>query len=582
MPSWDQPLFLWGLVLVLPMALAVAGMVRALRLRRDRYADPDLMIEMRVGASLASPMARLSMLILAFSLLVVALAGPRIGGRLGARLPGEMPALAIAVDVSKSMGVQDLGRDRMGVARDALDALLVNLSGWKAGVVAFADDALVFCPMTSDLAAVKTLTARLRPGMAELRQGSNQENALRSALAQLQGRSGAVLLVSDGEPLAGSLSKAAAEAQRAGVSVYVLGLGTPSGGKIPDGQDLFGEPVFRTQGDGSPAVSRADLGGLKEVARATGGLFMDASRPGAAERILAHLNSRWGAGSEGSEGVLLYQIPLAIALALLVLEAGLSNRLLLPFKARLILERVLRRVRRGAALALALLALSQTAWTWPWQGSPDARRGADAYAAGQWKEARAALVKAAQERPDDPKIAYDLGCAHYQAGDFEGAAKAFGRAAELLPRGDKTLAWVKYNQGNALYRLGEAKGERKARWTAAIAEYRSAIKANPKDADAVYNLELVTRRLKALPEEKQQGGASGQKQAPPKESGGGDVMPNQAEIQATLDALQHEELRFQGEVRREERPPEPSSASDLLKQLVDQAARGQPAERPDW
>lgn len=582
MLSWDQPLILWALLLALPMAFSVARMVRALRARRDRYADPDLMAEMKVSASLASPSARLAMLILAFSFLVVALAGPRIGGRLGARLPGELPALAIAVDVSKSMGVQDLGRARMEVARDAMDGLLVNLSGWKAGVVAFADDARVFCPMTSDLSAVKTLTARLRPGMAELKQGSNPENAVRTALSQLEGRTGAVLLVSDGEPLAGTLAKAADEAKRAGVSVYVLGLGTPSGGKIPDGQDLFGEPVYRTLGDGSPAISRADQAGLQALARTTGGLYLDASRPGASERILAHLNSRWGAGSEGSEGVLLYQIPLALALALLVLEAGLSNRLLLPFKARLLLERALRRTRRGAPLALALLALSQTAWTWPWQGMPEAQKGASAYASGQWKEARQALVEAAKARPDDPKLAYDLGCAHYQAGDFEAAASAFGRAAELLPEGDKTLPWVRYNRGNALYRLGEAKGERKVRWQAAISEYKAALKQNPKDADAVYNLELVARRLKALPEEKQQGGASGQKQAPPTQTGGGDVIPNQAEIQATLDALQHEEQRFQSEVRRNEPPPEPSSASDLLKQLVDQAAKGQGAQRPDW
>lgn len=582
MLSWDAPLCLWGLVLVLPMAFAMSGMVRALRLRRDRYADPEMMAEMRVRASLASPMARLAMLILAFALLVVALAGPRVGGRVGARLPGEVPALAIAVDVSKSMGVQDLSPDRMSVARDALDGLLVNLSGWKAGVVAFADDAVVFCPMTSDLAAVKTLTARLRPGMTELRQGSNLENALRVALSQLQGRSGAVLLVTDGEPLAGSLTKAVAEAQRTRVGVYVMGLGTAAGGKIPDGKDLFGEPVFRAGGDGLPALSRADLKGLQGVARTTGGLFVDASQTGAAERLLAHLNSRWGAGSEGSEGLLVYQIPLALALMLLVLEAGLSNRILLPFKTRLLLEQVMRRVRRTAPLALVLLGLSQTAWTWPWQGSPEARTGADAYAAGRWKEARQALVKATKARPDDPKLAYDLGCAHYQGGDFEGAAKAFGRAAELLPKGDKNEAWVRYNQGNALYRLGEAKGDRKQRWREAIAQYRAALKLNPKDADATYNLELVTRRLKALPEDKQQGGASGQKQAPPKEAGGGDVMPNDAEIQATLDALQHEEQRFQGEVNREERAPEPSSASDLLKQLVDQAAKGQSAERPDW
>lgn len=583
MLNWDTPQYLQALFLLVPMGFLLLRMQHRLRLRRARFADPELLEEMEVRFPEARETVRLGLVVVAFACMVIAAGGPRLGGTAAARLPGEVPSLAIGVDTSKSMAVRDVGQSRMDEARDGLSIIVDNLSDWRAGLVAFADDALVFCPMTTDLSAVKTLWARLKPAMPELKQGTNLEVALRTCLEALHGRPGAILLATDGEPLAGDVTRAAAEAQKASVPVYCLMVGTSQGGPIPDGTDPFGQPIFRMRA-GTEVLSHADPSGLAELSKRTGGLYVDASTPGAAERILGDLRSRFGADGVGSEGIVGYQVPLALGVLLLLVAWLLEHPILLSFGSRLRLSRAVTRLRPFAGLLLAFCALSQMAWTWPWAGLAAIHRAEKAYQAGHWSAAAKTLASTLGERPGDASLAYDLGCARYQAGDYAGAVKAFSQALEHLSRDPKAEARVRYNVGNAFYRLGEAKGRRRDRWKRAIDQYQAALRLDPTDKDARYNLELVTKRLKELPPEKKPAGAGASKQpnSAPQE-GAGTPLPSENEIQATLDALQHEEQQHQAELNPPPTQAPPTSASDLMKQLLKQAANGDPtSDRPDW
>src|SRR5207237_1276648 len=64
-----------------------------------------------------------------------------------------------------------------------------------------------------------------------------------------------------------------------------------------------------------------------------------------------------------------------------------------------------------------------------------------------------------------------------------------------------------YNLGNAHYRIGEEEKEppqKQANWEQAVTSYESALKLNPNDADAKYNLDLVKKKQKALKQQQQQ------------------------------------------------------------------------------
>ncbi|MDE2293255.1 MAG: VWA domain-containing protein, partial [Elusimicrobia bacterium] len=90
----------------------------------------------------------------ALTLLLVALAGPQWGVELQQSKVKTIQAV-IAVDLSKSMLTEDVKPSRLERAKGALSLVLDGLGGARVGVVAFAGDAFVQCPMTTDLAAAR-------------------------------------------------------------------------------------------------------------------------------------------------------------------------------------------------------------------------------------------------------------------------------------------------------------------------------------------------------------------------------------------------------------------------------------------
>lgn len=577
--SWDHPFALLALWLVLPAAWILLLDRHSLRSRQARFADLPLFRRMNIRLPKTSELAGIALKLAALFLLILALAGPRVGGRLGARVPGERPAVVLLLDVSKSMGATDTAPSRMEVAHAKLETVIGLLEGWRASMVAFADDAVVFCPMTTDRGATQALLQRMKPGMKELKQGSNLENAIRMALAQLQGRPGSILLATDGESLSGDPAKAAAEASKAGVPLYIVGVGTREGAMVPDGADLFGAPVMKRGRDGVPVLSHADPEGLNDLAKKTGGSLVDGATTGAGELLARELKQRYGSDGVLEQGESLFQWPLALALILLLLEDLMTHRRSAQFGIHLSLARFASGFKRMSGLILVPLALSQMAWTWPWAQGLEIQRAAGAYEKGDWKGALAILEKAHAMDPDNPHLRYDLGNAQYQAGKYEGAVHAFSKALEALPNGSKTQLWAHYNLGNALYRLGEAKGDRKSNWTEAIEHYEAVLKLDPKEEDARFNLELVKKRLKELQPE-QDTGKKASNNGEPTPDPNGAALPNDAEVQATLDALQHQEKQHQAELEASPAPAPPPTTGELLKQLMNQGMNQ--SDRPDW
>jgi Ca-activated chloride channel family protein len=574
MLSWDRPLALLAILAIAPLIALMIRAVTRLRLRRDRFAESAPLERMAVTSNEPELLVRMAMIALALVLGILALAGPRWGAAGGSLRPGESPALAIALDVSQSMLANDLEGGRFALARSVMTEVVEGLSGWKIGLVAFADEAQVFCPMTSDTRALVTLAQRARPG-SELRGGSNLETALKTSQALLGEPPGAILLLTDGEALAGDAQKAVPALQESGALLVAVGIGTERGGRIASGTDLFGQPIYRTY-QGALVNSKLDERGLKALAGNAGGRYLNASTPGAAQQIIQLLNERWK-GSQASEpGLSLAPAPILLALGLLIAEALFSARRRL---AGLSFARILDATLKRSQHLLVLLALSQLAFTWPWEGALGL--AATSYERGDFPAAVTQMERALQAKPDDPKLLYGLGCAMYQGGDYPGAALAFKKALDRLDPDSELRPWVHYNLGNALVRQSEraAEGaEGKAMLEAAAAEYEQTLEIDPEDADARHNLAVVKARLSEPREDaKPEPGAQGNSGA----AGGVPDMPapDQAEVEALLDALEHDERQRHAEAAQA-RPPD--TPGDLMRQLLRQAPDPDSSDRKDW
>jgi Ca-activated chloride channel family protein len=572
MLSWDRPLVLIALLLLLPLGGLMLRAIARLRLRRARFAESPALDRMAVTHNEGEILGRMSLITLALALGILALAGPRWGASLGSLMPGESPSLVIALDVSQSMLADDLDGGRIERARAVMTEVVEGLPGWRVGLVAFADEAQVFCPLTMDSRALITLAQRARPG-AELKGGSNLEVALAKSQELLGARPGAILMLTDGEQLAGDASRALRSIKEAGTLLIAVGTGTERGAKIRSGTDLFGQPIFRTY-RGELVISRLDERGLSSLAREAGGHYLNSDAPGTAQRTLQLLNERWGGAQTGEAGVPLTALALLPCLVLLIADTAYSARRRL---AGMNFGRVLNDVLKRSGHLVALLALTQIAWTWPWQGALSG--AAASYEKGDFPAAVTQLEQALASKPDDPRLLYDLGCSLYQSGDFPGAAIAFKKALDRLPTDSNLRPWAHYNLGNALFRQSEQAKSGKKLLEEAAKAYEATLEIAPEDEDARHNLEVVKARLSDDPgsakSDPSQGGNS---------SGSGSVpdlpAPDEAEIDATLDALEHDERQRQSEAT-EASPQSPLSPRDLMRQLMRQSPELQP-DRKDW
>ena len=159
--------------------------------------------------------------------LAVALARPLAGFRWEeARRKGL--DLMFAVDTSKSMLAQDVKPDRLTRAKMAVEDLLEKLDGDRVGLVAFAGNAFLQCPLTLDYDAFRqsldALDTKIIP-----RGGTDIASAIQETEAALEGNGNderILVLLTDGEDLEGSALDAARAAAKNGLKIFTVGVGS--------------------------------------------------------------------------------------------------------------------------------------------------------------------------------------------------------------------------------------------------------------------------------------------------------------------------------------------------------------------
>jgi Ca-activated chloride channel homolog len=262
-------------LLALPVLLAVVLWLRR-SVRGDahwlRIVDPELLAALRVSVSRggSSPWVLIGTL---WTLAVLALAGPA-----WSRL--QMPAFrapsawVLVLDLSPSMSATDTAPSRVTRARYAAADLLDAARDARVGLVAFAGEAHVVAPLTTDVATVRVLLSPLAPGLMP-ESGDRLAPALEAAGRLLEGESaqhGQVIVLSDGFADPAESLRVVQELRQKGVTVHVIGVGTPAGAPEPDGKGGFvREP------DGRIPLSREQVDELHRLATAGGGDFVSAS-----------------------------------------------------------------------------------------------------------------------------------------------------------------------------------------------------------------------------------------------------------------------------------------------------------------
>jgi Ca-activated chloride channel family protein len=498
--TFANPNMLWLLLAVPPALLGFfwwAGRTRQRLL--TQFIQARLLPTLTVGISARRQKIRAGCLVLAVICLIVALARPQWGfDWQEMRLRGL--DIVVAVDTSKSMLAEDIAPNRLARAKLAALELMQRARADRLGLVAFAGSAFLQCPLTIDDSAFRQSVEALNVNIIP-QGGTAIAEAIETALTAFkEGDNYKVLvLITDGEDHDSGAVEAAEKAAKEGMRIFTIGIGTTEGEllRIKDAQGAS-DYVRDPQGNVVKSHLNEDL--LRKIAGATEGGFYLPLRGAKAIDTLYDQGLAKLPKSEHQEKFVRqyherYHWPLAVAIVLLLVEMLFPERKREP-KAR---PAPVPSLQAALPTAVALLLLLLPA---AMQGSPAS--ALREYKAGQFDQAVKDYEQLLKRKSDDPRLHFNAGAAAYRNRQFEEAAKQFN-ATQKSPD-VKLQGQAYYNEGNALFRLGESNPDPKKRtecWEKALQSYQSAIKLAPQDGDAHYNQEYVTRKLEELKQQQQ-------------------------------------------------------------------------------
>lgn len=321
---WSHPSALLALLAV-PAAVALFAWAAARRREAlAAFAGPE---QARSAEGLARRRRRqAALVVLALGALALALAGPRYGlQQREARQEGL--DLVIALDLSNSMRAEDVAPSRLERAKFEIGRLLEGLAGSRVGLVIFAGEAFLQCPLTTDFGALRLFLEAAEPDLIPT-QGTDFAEMLRAALQALEPdeaegepRTRALLVVSDGEDHSEGFRSALASAREAGIALFAAGVGTPEGAPIPlrRGGRLVGHKTDRR---GEVITTRLVEGSLRRLAE--GGAYVRLGHEGGdlgdLSGALARLERSVLAAEALEAHAERFQWPLALALLLLAVR----------------------------------------------------------------------------------------------------------------------------------------------------------------------------------------------------------------------------------------------------------------------
>jgi len=316
----------WAFLAPIVFAFALWGWRRRTR-ERDLLIASHLQPRVLGGYSQNRALARVVLAGSATILIAVALIGPVSGFTLR-EVQRKGLDLVLCIDTSRSMLVQDLKPDRLTRARREIVGLLDKLQGDRAALLAFSGDVRDVAPLTHDRSTLEIFAGTLSPE-DNVRGGTDIGAVLDRALSLFDGRTGAheaIVLLTDGEDLEGKGLVVAKTAAERNIKIYVVGMATEGGGKIPDGARGF----VRDE-SGQEVVSKLGRESLVAIADQTGGAFIaaDASATPLEELFAKRISKLEGrqlfAGKERIPHDR-YQWFLALAAACMLVEMALRER----------------------------------------------------------------------------------------------------------------------------------------------------------------------------------------------------------------------------------------------------------------
>lgn len=285
----------WYLLLLLLLPLLSFFLIRFLKWKkkkRDIFADSrfqDSLFENRSGFTKFFPaLYLLGTLFLIFSIIDL------LNGSEEVQTNQRLNNVVFMLDVSNSMNAEDIDPSRLLEAKNLMMNTMQKMKNDKIGIVIFAGEAVSIMPLTTDYGTAETYISAVETSSMKI-QGTDFLKAMRVAADKFKNVSKGsrkVILLSDGEDNEGNDNAAIRLANKEGISITSVGIGTDEGAPVPE--YVYGQLMgYKTDMDGGTVISKRQTEALKKMAESTGGDYIDGNNVNEApNKIIDAMNKK--------------------------------------------------------------------------------------------------------------------------------------------------------------------------------------------------------------------------------------------------------------------------------------------------
>jgi Ca-activated chloride channel family protein len=246
------------------------------RKKQQEFGDLDLIQKLSLEKSTFKPILKTVLFLLGLTFIIIGLVNPKMGTKVE-KVKRQGIDIVFAVDISKSMLAEDVAPNRLEKSKQLVSQLINQLGSDRIGIIAYSGSAFPVLPMTSDYAVAKMFLQSMKPGMISS-QGTSIDQAIDLATSKYFDKKDKtnklLVIISDGEDHSDNAESAAEEAQKLGIKIITVGVGTENGGTIPLAKNGYGEGLQKDK-DGNVVVTKRNAAVLATIAKASKGGYVD-------------------------------------------------------------------------------------------------------------------------------------------------------------------------------------------------------------------------------------------------------------------------------------------------------------------
>jgi Ca-activated chloride channel family protein len=288
----DEKIYFYFLAIIPVMVVLFVLLQIWKRNTQKKFAHSPLLKRLTPDKSDFKSSLKLILLVLAISLLTVALVNPKIGTKLET-VKREGVDIVFAVDVSKSMLAEDIAPNRLEKAKRLVSEIINQLNSDRIGIIAYAGQAFPQLPITTDYGAAKMFLQSMNTDMLTS-QGTAIDQAIQLATTfydDEEQTNRVLFIISDGEDHSeGTTLKAVEEAREEGIRIFTVGVGKTKGAPIPIKRKGVVESL-KKDNKGEVVITKLNEVVLASIADDGDGVYIDGSNTeSAVELIKEQLN----------------------------------------------------------------------------------------------------------------------------------------------------------------------------------------------------------------------------------------------------------------------------------------------------